>query len=177
MPALRALAAAAISLSGLAACQQGIVAALPWQTPTVPPAEEALAAQCAGDAEIAARIDAAVNDARQGRGKTPLAGAPLLAQVAQSHACDMARTGRVDVEGSNGSSVVDRARAVRYPVCGVAQLVGRGGGPADAVARWIGQEAQRTELLGQSSRQVGSGYATGVDGVAYYSVVLGDDCG
>lgn len=176
MPVLRALAAVAC-LSVLAACQQGIGTALPWQTPTVPLAEEALAVPCGGDAQIAARIDAAVNAARQGQGKTPLAGAPLLAQIAQSHACDMARTGRVDVEGSNGSSVLDRARAVGYPVCGVAQLVGRGGGPADAVARWMGQEAQRTELLGQSSRQVGSGYAIGPDGAAYYSVVLGDDCG
>ena len=170
------LLAAAFGLAAVAACQQGIRTTMPWETPTVPPAEEALAAQCAGDAAMAAQLDAAVAAARDGGGKTPLAPAPLLAQIAQSHACDMARTGRVDVEGSNGSSVVDRARAAGYPVCGVVQLVGRGSGPADAVARWLSAEAQRTELLGQASRQIGSGYALGADGAAYYSVVLGDDC-
>ncbi|WP_295046110.1 CAP domain-containing protein [uncultured Paracoccus sp.] len=174
MPAFRIFAAVA-SLSVLAACQQGSTA-LPWRTASVPPAEEALAAQCAGDPAMAAQMDAAVNATRQSQGKTPLAAAPLLAQVAQSHACDMARTGRVDVEGSNGSSVVDRARAAGYPVCGVVQLVGRGGGPADAVARWMGAQPQRTEVLGQSSRDLGSGVARGADGQVYYSVVLGDNC-
>ena len=168
--------AATLSLAAVAACQQGIRTAMPWETPTVPPAEESLAAQCAGDPAIAAQLDGAVNAARGSQGKTPLAPAPLLAQIAHSHACDMAGRGRVDVEGSYGSSVVDRARAVGYPVCGVVQLVGRGGSPEDAVARWLAAEAQRTELLGQASRQIGSGHAVGADGTAYYSVVLGDDC-
>ncbi len=174
MPAIRPLAAA-LALSMLAACGQAPALTWPWGQPE-PPAEEALAVSCRGDAAIAAQLDAAVNAARQAEGKTLLDTAPLLTRIAPSHACDMAALGRVDVEGSNGSSVVDRARAVGYPVCGVVQLVGRGGGPADAVAGWLVREAQRTELLGQTSRQVGSGYATGADGTAYYSVVLGDDC-
>ncbi|MTD99187.1 hypothetical protein GIY56_02670 [Paracoccus sp. YIM 132242] len=174
MPTFRALVAAA-SLSALAACQQGVDLTMPWGQPE-PPAEEALASTCQGSPASAAPLDAAVNAAREAEGKTLLDSAPLLARIAQSHACDMAALGRVDVEGSNGSSVVDRARAVGYPTCGVVQLVWRGGGPADAVANWLAREAQRTELLGQTSRQVGSGQATGADGVAYYSVVLGDDC-
>lgn len=175
MPAFRVLVVAA-SLTFLAACQQAKSIALPWETPTIPPAEEALAAQCTGDATLAAQVDAAVNAAREAQGKTPLKTAPALSLIAQSHACDMARTGRLDVEGSNGSSVVDRARAANYPVCGAVQLVGRGGGPGDAVARWMGAEAQRTELLGQSSHELGSGTAIGADGQTYYSVVLGDNC-
>lgn len=174
MSPFRALAAA-VSLSALAACQQGADLTMPWGQPE-PPVEEALAAACHGDAAIAAQLDGAVNAARETEGKTLLDSAPLLTQIAQSHACDMAALRRVDVEGSNGSSVVDRARAVGYPTCGVVQLVWRGGGPADAVANWLAREAQRTELLGQTSRQVGSGHATGADGVAYYSVVLGDNC-
>ena len=75
----------------------------------------------------------------------------------------MAQRSRVDVEGSNGSSVVDRARAVGYPVCGVGQLAGRGGSPAEAVAGWLALGPQRTELLGQTSRELGSGQATGAD--------------
>lgn len=160
----------------LSACGQGVDLRMPWGQPE-PPAEEALAASCQGDTAIAAQLDAAINAARQAEGKTLLDSAPLLTRIAQSHACDMAALGRVDVEGSNGSSVVDRARAVGYPTCGVVQLVGRGGGPADAVANWLAREAQRTELLGQTSRQLGSGHAVGADGAVYYSVVLGDSCG
>ena len=175
MSAFRALAAP-LALSLLSACGQGPGVALPWRQ-AEPPAEEALAASCTGDAAIAAALDGAVNAARQAEGKTLLDRAPLLAQIAQSHACDMAALGRVDVEGSNGSSVVDRARAVGYPVCGVVQLVSRGGSPGDALAAWLSQDAQRTELLGQTSRQLGSGHAVGADGRTYYSVVLGDNCG
>ena len=175
MPASRIIAAA-LSLSVLSACQEGATLTMPGSQPE-PPAEQALAAACTGDAALAARLDAAVNAAREAEGKTLLEPAPRLAQIAQSHACDMAATGRVDVEGSNGSSVVDRARAVGYPTCGVVQLVWRGGGAADAVANWLVRDAQRTELLGQASRQVGSGQATGADGRVYHSVVLGDNCG
>lgn len=167
---------AAAGLLAMSACQQVSRTAMPWETPTVPPAEEALAGTCAGDASVTAALDLAVNGARTAEGKVPLKNAPRLAQIAQSHACDMARFNRLDVEGSNGSSVVDRARAAGYPVCGVVQLVGRGGSPADAVADWLRREAQRTELLGQTSRQMGSGVALGADGLAYYSVVLGDNC-
>jgi uncharacterized protein YkwD len=174
MPAIRPLVPF-LALSLLAACGQEPALTLPWGQPE-PPVEQALAVSCQGDATVAPVLDGAVNAARQAEGKTLLDSAPLLQQVAQSHACDMAALGRVDVEGSNGSSVVDRARAVGYPTCGVVQLVGRGGGPADAVANWLRQDAQRTELLGQTSRQVGSGYATGADGTRYYSVVLGDNC-
>lgn len=168
--------AAAASLAVLAACQPGIGLEMPWGRAPAP-AEQSLAAQCAVNPAIVARLDGAVNAARQAEGKRVLDSAPLLAQAAQSHACDMARTGRVDVEGSNGSSVVDRARALGYPACGVVQLVARSDSPAMAVMAWMGGEAQRTELLGQTSRQVGSGFAPGPDGQGYYSVVLGNDCG
>lgn len=168
-------AAALLAVLILPACDPGRLPVLTGGRPA-PPAEESLAAQCTGDAARAAQLDAAVNAARAAEGKTLLDPAPALAQIAQSHACDMAERGRVDVEGSNGSSVVDRARAVGYPVCGVVQLVGRGGSPAEAVAGWLALGPQRTELLGQTSRELGSGQATGADGRIYYSVVLGDDC-
>lgn len=174
MPRSRILALCLV-LPGLAACQQGVGPTTPDNRPA-DPAEQALAARCAGDPGIAAQLAAAVNAARLAEGKTVLDPAPALAQIAQGHACDMAGQGRVDVEGSNGSSVVDRARAVGYPACGVVQLVGQGGSPADAVADWLARDAQRAELLGQPSRQIGVGYAAGVGGSAYYSVVLGDDC-
>lgn len=159
----------------LTACQGAQGPAWPWGQPE-PPAEQALAATCQGDAALAARLAGAVNAARRSEGKTLLEAAPPLSQIAQSHACDMAGQGRADVEGSNGSSVLDRARAVGYPACGAVQLVWRGGSPSDVVAAWLSREAQRVELLGQASRQIGAGAAMGADGSTYYSVVMGDDC-
>lgn len=162
-------------LPALAACQAPARPAWPWGQPQ-PPAEQALAATCRGDAGLAAELETAANAARRVEGKTLLDRAEPLSRIAQSHACDMADQGRAAVEGSNGSSVLDRARAAGYPACGVVQLAWRGGGPADAVAGWRGREAQRAELLGQTSRQIGAGAATGRDGLTYHSLVLGDDC-
>lgn len=141
-----------------------------------PPVEQALAAQCQGDAQAGAAIAASVNATRLAEGKTELAADERLNRIALSHACDMAQRGRLDVAGSNGSNVVDRARAVDYPTCGVVQLVGRGVGPTAVVANWMAQPPQREQVLGQLSYQIGSGAVRGGDGQLWYSVVLGNNC-
>lgn len=164
-----------LALPGLAGCQQGPILFHAGNRPAAQ-VHEAPSFRCADDPAIAVQLDAAVNAARRAEGKTVLDSDPLLGRIAQSHACDMATMGRLSVEGSDGSSVVDRARAVRYPACGVVQLVWRGGSAAGAVANWLARDAQRIELLGQPSRQIGSGFAVGADGAGYHSVVLGDDC-
>ncbi|WP_410216952.1 CAP domain-containing protein [Paracoccus sp. (in: a-proteobacteria)] len=143
---------------------------------TEPPVEEALAAQCSGDATLSARLSASVNAARSAEGKTVLEQNALLDQIALAHACDMAQMGRADVAGSNGSNVVDRARAVGYPTCGVAQLVGTAGTPEGAVATWLSATPQREQVMGQLSYQVGAGTVRGSDGRLWHSAVLGNNC-
>lgn len=171
----RPAAFASIALTVLAACQPATAPVWSRERPE-PPAEQALVGDCQGNEGAAAALDRAVNAARQSEGKTLLPAAPALSRIAQSHACDMARLAHVDVEGSNGSSVLDRARAAGYPTCGVVQLVWRGSSPEDALSAWMARDAQRTEVLDQTSRQIGVGVATGADGRVYHSVVLGDDC-
>ncbi|WP_411836841.1 CAP domain-containing protein [Paracoccus sp. ME4] len=160
-------------LLALPACQ-GV--GIPLRTAPTPPVEQALATECRGDAEAGMRLSAAVNAARLAEGKPDLAPQADLDRIALAHACDMARTGRADVAGSNGSNVVDRARSVGYPTCGVVQLVGAGGTPEGTVAAWMVPGPQREQVLGQLSYQIGSGVARGADGRLWHSTVLGNNC-
>lgn len=164
---------AAACLVSLAACAQ---MPIPSMTAPKPAAEEALAVECRGDAPAAARLTSAVRAARAADGKTDLEEAELLNRIAAAHACDMAQMGRADVAGSNGSNVVDRARSVGYPTCGVVQLVGTGGSPEGTVQAWLVPGPQREQVLGQLSYQIGSGVARSADGRVWNSVVLGNNC-
>ena len=140
------------------------------------PASQSLAAQCAGDPAQAQAMQDAVNAARSVEGKITLVNNPRLAEIAQSHACDMVRMGQATVAGSNGSNVVDRARAVGYPSCGVVQLVTVGGDPAGVVNGWLTSQPHREQVLGQLSTDIGAGMTTGHDGRRWWSVVMGHDC-
>lgn len=138
--------------------------------------QQALVPQCTGDAPTADRLRELVAASRAAQGKETLKENDLLNRIALYHACDMARTGRADVAGSDGSNVVDRARAVGFPTCSVTQLVGAGGTADGTVAGWLSQDAQRVQILGQSDAAIGSGAARGADGRMWHSVVLGDNC-
>lgn len=166
-------ALAAASLFALTACQ-GVT--IPAMTAPTPPVEQALATECRGDEQAGMRLSQSVNAARLAEGKRDLATDARLDRIALAHACDMARTGRADVAGSNGSNVVDRARSVGYPTCGVVQLVGTGAGPEAVVGAWLVPGPQREQVLGQLSYQIGSGVARGADGRMWHSTVLGNNC-
>ena len=169
--------AAAVSITFLAACQpEGRIAPLPVAEVPAAPAEEALAASCTGDPALSAQMVEAVNAARTAEGKTVLDPDAGLERIAQSHACDMAAMGQATVAGSNGSNVVDRARAAGYPTCGVVQLVSTGGTPLGTVNGWLASMPHRDEVLGQPSDQIGAGVTRGADGRLWYSVVLGERC-
>ncbi|WP_405405819.1 CAP domain-containing protein [Paracoccus sp. Ld10] len=169
---MKRLSLAATCLLALSACQMPF----PGMTAPQAPADQTLAAECRGDADAGMRLTAAVGAARAAEGKDALAANADLDRIALSHACDMARTGRADVAGSNGSNVVDRARSVGYPTCGVVQLVGAGGTPEGTVNAWLIPGPQREQVLGQLSYQIGSGVARGADGRLWHSTVLGNNC-
>ncbi len=154
----------------IAACQPQI----PRPIASVP--EEGLAASCPGVPEAAERLNQLVNTARVAEAKSPLAVSEKLNLIALSHACDMAMMQQLDVAGSNGSNVVDRARSVDYPTCGVVQLVQVGQTPEGAVVSWMVPGPQREQVLGQLSYEVGSGVARGPDGRLWLSTVMGNDC-
>lgn len=140
------------------------------------PARQANAQQCLGNAANARAVEEAINAVRGAEGKVILTENPKLMEIAQAHACDVARMGRIQVQGSNNSSVVDRARAVGYPTCGVVQLVSTGSDPASVTANWMRSAPHRVQILGQNSTDIGAGVTTGPDGRQIYSVVLGHNC-
>ncbi|MDO5631510.1 MAG: CAP domain-containing protein [Paracoccus sp. (in: a-proteobacteria)] len=134
------------------------------------------AAQCLADPVQSQEMETALNAARQVEGKTILRTHAKLAGIAQSHACDMARMGQATVAGSDGSNIVERARAVSYPTCGVVQLVTTGGTPTEVVNRWLASQPHREQVLGQLSTDIGAGVTIGPDGRRWWSVVMGYDC-
>lgn len=177
----RTLAALVLCSLSLSACQQGGPAAsdsdLLFEDQMVPlTAGDTASAMCSGNPALQERMSQTVNAAREAEAKTILDIDDKLTGIAQSHACDIAARGEASVTGSDGSNIVDRARAVNYPTCGVVQLIAVGGTPEEVVAAWLGQRAQRTELLGQISDEIGAGVASGPDGRLWWSVVMGDDC-
>ncbi|WP_157994747.1 CAP domain-containing protein [Paracoccus tegillarcae] len=140
------------------------------------PAAETLAGSCVRDDVQANALIEAVNAVRGAEGKVLLTENARLNTVAQSNSCDMARIGRVQVAGSNGSSIVDRARSVNYPTCGVIQMAWLGGSAFEAVATGMRSDAHREQLLGQLSDEIGAGITRGADGRNWWSLVIGDNC-
>ncbi|MDO5704763.1 MAG: CAP domain-containing protein [Paracoccus sp. (in: a-proteobacteria)] len=138
--------------------------------------QQTYAAQCAADPVQSQAMEDAMNAARTVEGKINLANSATLSTIAQNHACDMARMGSATVAGSDGSNIVDRARAVGYPTCGVVQLVTVGGSPTDVVNRWLVSKPHREQVLGQLSTDIGAGVTIGPDGRRWWSVVMGHDC-
>lgn len=134
------------------------------------------AASCPADSGAILALTEAVNAIREAEAKTLLKPDPLLAQIAQSHACDMAMTRRLDVAGSDGTNVVDRARAAGFRTCGVVQMVSDAASPVGVIDKWMRQAAAREQLLGQSIDRIGGGLAIGADGRQYWSLVMGENC-
>lgn len=131
---------------------------------------------CTGDAALADEMAQIINEVRGVGNKEILDRNGRLDTAAQDHACDMAMTGQASVAGSDGSNIVDRARAVNFPTCGVTQLVAMGGTPQGVVRNWLISAPHREQVLGQSNDDIGVGVTRGADGRLWWSVVLGDDC-
>lgn len=116
----------------------------------------------AGLAQADAAALSAVNTARAGAGLAPVAYAPALEQVAQAHARDMARTGFFSHEGSDGSSVGERARRAGYGFCLIAENIAKGQGDLRSVmADWMASAGHRRNILQDRATEVGLARADG----------------
>src|SRR5574340_57612 len=126
----------------------------------------------AQDADLAARMLAAVNAARVASGLPPYALNPLLTQSAQAHSEYQRDTGQITHEGPGGSRAFERAAAVGYPGARVNENIYAGiGGPERAVEWWLtADEPHRHNVLHPTLREVGIGAATNAQGVTYYTM-------
>lgn len=149
----------------------------PMGDPSLPaPAVEALGPVCvpADPAQIA-QMEERLNAERTALGRSPLKFKENLGFAAQAHACDMATMGRATVAGSNGSSVVNRVRAVEYRACSSAQVVGRGGDAYGQVNNWMAHRPDQEVLVHQKFDDAGVGVVN-MGGRLWWSVVLADRC-
>ncbi|WP_313135293.1 CAP domain-containing protein [Paracoccus jeotgali] len=170
---------------GLAGCELPSAAGdseQPFTTPATAnpnlpaPATEELAPLCpAPDPAQLAVLEQQINAERTRLGRSALTFRPELAVAAQAHACDMARMGRLAVAGSNGSSVVDRIRAVNYAACSSAQLIGQQGGATGQMAQWLAHKPDQEILVHNKFDDAGIGMVAS-GGRYWWSLVMADRC-
>ena len=127
-----------------------------------------------GAAALRAAVLDLVNSERAGRGLAPLRMAPALQQAAQSHACDSAGRNRMGHDGSDGSTLANRAKREGYRYRELAENVAQGYPNASAVMQgWMGSPGHRRNILSSGLREAGLGIAVGGNGDLHWVLNLG----
>lgn len=139
----------------------------------------AQASACQTPPKAAAMLDAtlaAINSERKSKGLRPISPDPRLTMAAQAHACDSATRNRMGHEGSDGSTLADRARRAGYRYREIAENVAQGYPSPDTVTRgWMDSPGHRRNILMRNAEDAGLGLATGSTGDLHWVLVLGSD--
>ncbi|WP_238987417.1 CAP domain-containing protein [Roseovarius dicentrarchi] len=94
------------------------------------------------------------NAIRADAGLTPLSSSAALGRAAAGHARDMAQNGFFSHTGSNGSGIGDRARAVGYGFCFIAENIAQGQSSVDEVMTgWMNSTGHRRNILSEGARE------------------------
>jgi uncharacterized protein YkwD len=129
----------------------------------------------AGNRMIEATLQA-INEERASKGLAALARDPRLSKAAQSHACDSAARNRMGHEGSDGSTLGDRANRAGYRYREVAENVAQGYPSAASVVQgWMASRGHRRNILMRGAEDAGIGLAVGGTGDLHWVLVLGRD--
>lgn len=107
----------------------------------------------------------ATNDARSRAGLPPVRANMLLAEVAASHACDMARRGLMTHRGSNTTGPGPRVKARGYAPMLTAENIAAG--PFDlqrVLNEWNASQGHLDNIMIPQVRDYGIGQAIGADG-------------
>jgi hypothetical protein len=129
-------------------------------------------------ADLAARI----NRERVARGLVPYALNAQLTAAAQSHASDLARTGKFRTSeeghvGSDGSSIFDRVARTSYGAYSWGRRLGENwahyNDTARAFTEWMNSEPHRNNILHPLYREIGIGIAPTTEGGFLYIVDFG----
>ena len=103
-----------------------------------------------------------LNDLREGKGRAPLQYSERLSLAAQLHANDMAQRTFFNHTGSDGSSVGDRARAVGYRWCLVAENIAKGQDSLNQVMReWAASRGHYRNMVHNKVTEFGIAWAQG----------------
>jgi uncharacterized protein YkwD len=139
----------------------------------------ALPAVVSGESSLEARMLARVNAVRATNGLPRLRIDPRLTRAARMQAEDMAKHGFLSHQGSNGSTLGERARATGYRFRSVAENLAAGSvAPERVVADWERSAGHRRNLLSPGFDDAGIGHARRPQGGSggfhdYWSLVLG----
>ncbi len=97
-----------------------------------------------------------LNGARAEAGLDGVTPSEQLEQAAMAHATDMARAGFFDHEGSDGSSVGQRAKRVGYGYCVIAENIAKGqNNVSEVFGDWLKSEGHRRNILNGQVREYG----------------------
>ena len=89
-----------------------------------------------------------INDLRHGKGLPPLVVSPELTRAAQMQAAHLARTGKLDHIGPDGSTPLDRTRMAGYkPTMAAENIAGGQSTIAAAVRSWRESESHLRNML------------------------------
>lgn len=113
-----------------------------------------------------------LNGLRAEQGLGPVLHSEKLEDAAKAHALDMARGGFFDHTGSNGSDVMDRARAAGYEACAIAENIAMGQKTlTEVLGAWAQSPGHRSNMLNPSVTDYGLVRAPG----DIWVLVLGKD--
>lgn len=106
--------------------------------------------------EPARDVAGLTNEFRAGKGLAPLKVSPVLEAVAEAHGRDMAKRGFFSHQGSDGSSLGQRAGRKGFRYCLIAENIAKGQKTPQAVMQsWITSKGHRANLLQRRAREIG----------------------
>jgi uncharacterized protein YkwD len=104
---------------------------------------------------------ALTNSERQRQGLAPLRLSTSLNQAAQRHAEDLGRNRIFSHTGSDGSQMIDRARAAGYLYSFLGENIAAGNAtPALTIQQWMNSPGHRSNILKGEFSEVGFGYVS-----------------
>lgn len=109
------------------------------------------------------------NDSRSARGQSRLRLDPQLNQVAQRHACDLARRQAVSHKDRQGRKPLARVKGAGFAACFSAENVAQGTPSAGVtVGAWQKSPGHARNQQDPRARSMGFGVARGADGLLYW---------
>lgn len=143
----------------------GGAAAVRVRPPPPPPSPPPTAHQAARDGMFAA-----INQVRATSGLAPFQSNNTVTVAAQRHSDDMAATGRMSHNGSDGSDGGDRLTEAGFVWSAWGENIAAGfTDPVAVTQAWMGSSNHRRQLLGEL-QYVGIGIAASSDGTLYWTL-------
>ncbi len=122
--------------------------------------------------QLATQLAQGVNQSRVVNGTSAISIDPRLMAAAQRQACDVARSGRMEHRGSDGTSSNDRVLQAGFQTCLTAENLAWGyPQPSQIINGWLASPGHRTNMLHARVSSFGVGIAQGSQGPIWVLVL------